>query len=216
MDNYEILRSGPGVSFAETLLSLRIQLENYLGMEASEGRRAVFVRFFLSDAQNQAGALRAMLKSFSWTGRKGEQDLEDIPAISIVEQPPLDRSGIAVLVHTSSEKRKYLFHSLRLREDEAQGLDSYAQARLLFDKYLSIIRPLGLDLKTHCVLDQLLREGGSSLEKVPYLIIYLRDIADYTLVDAYIQRRFQYLPRVILEARVCRPSWLIEMECEVR
>ena len=79
MDNYEILRSGPGVSFAETLLSLRIQLENYLGMEASEGRRAIFVRFFLSDAQNQAGALRAMLKSFSWTGRKGEQDLEDIP-----------------------------------------------------------------------------------------------------------------------------------------
>ena len=65
-------------------------------------------------------------------------------------------------------------------------------------------------------IDQLLREGGSSLEKVPYLIVYLRDIADYTLVDAYIQRRFQYLPRVILEARVCRPSWLIEMECEVR
>ena len=65
-------------------------------------------------------------------------------------------------------------------------------------------------------IDQLLLEGGSSMEKVPYLIVYLRDIADYTLVDAYIQRRFQYLPRVILEARVCRPSWLIEMECEVR
>ena len=342
MDKYEILRSGPGVSFAETLLSLRIQMETYLEMEAALGRRTIFVRFFLSDAQNQAEALRAMLETFCWTGREGRQNLEDIPALSIVEQPPLDRSGIAVLIHTSAEKRNYLFHSLRLREEEAQGLDSYSQSLLLFDKYLSVIHALGLDLKTHCVrtwiyvrdidanyaglvkarndvfareglshdthyiastgiggategrsavvaidfmtrpdiresdktylkalshlspthdygvafergvrlsdghiyisgtasidhcgrvlhegnvlaqadrllenISCLLEEGGSSLDKVPYFIVYLRDIADYTLVDAYMQRRFRYLPRVILEARVCRPSWLIEMECEV-
>lgn len=264
------------------------------------------------------------------------------PAISIVEQPPLDGSRIAALVRTSSEKEAYLFHSLRLTEEEAAGKDSYAQSRILFDRYLDIIKPLDLELRTHCVrtwiyvrdidsnyaglvkarndvfdleglthdthyiastgiggategrnpvvaidfltrpdiiesdktylkalthlspthdygvafergvrlsdgqifisgtasidnrgqvlnqgdviaqadrllenISQLLLEGNSSLDKVPYFIVYLRDISDYQLIDAYMQEYFPSVPRIILEARVCRPSWLIEMECEV-
>ena len=80
VDHYEILRSGPGVSFAETLLSLRIQMENYLEMEAAQGRRAVFVRFFLSDAQNQVEALRAMLKSFSRSRTRVRSSARPVPA----------------------------------------------------------------------------------------------------------------------------------------
>lgn len=275
-----------------------------------------------------------------WTRRSGRM-LPSL-AVSIVEQPPLDGSRVAALVQTSSEASNALFHSPRLTEDEATGRDSYAQARLLFDKYLDIIRPLGLDLKTHCVrtwiyvrdidsnyaglvkarndvfaeeglshdthyiastgiggategrnavvaidfltrpdireadktylkalshlspthdygvafergvrlsdgkifisgtasidhrgqvlyegdvvaqterllenIDELLREGGSSLDKVPYFVIYLRDISDYPVINAYMQERFPSVPRIILEARVCRPSWLIEMECEI-
>ena len=49
---------------------------------------------------------------------------------------------------------------------------------------------------------------------MPYFVIYLRDISDYAKVDAYMQARFPEVPRIILEARVCRPGWLIEMECE--
>lgn len=343
MDRYEILRPAPTArNLDETLLSLRTRIENHLALEAAQGRHALFARFFLSDAQNQADALSKMLKTLSWTGREGEQSPEAVPALSIVEQPPLDLSRIAVLLHTSSERQPCLFHSLRLREDEARGRDAYAQSRLLFDKYLSLIRPLGLELKTHCVrtwiyvrdidanydglvrarndvfareglshdthyiastgiggategrsavvaidfltrpdlkesdktylkalshlspthdygvafergvrlsdgriyisgtasidshgqvlhegnvlaqadrllenIGQLLREGGSDPGKIPYLIVYLRDMADYPQVDAYLQRRFPQVPRLILEARVCRPAWLIEMECEI-
>ena len=64
-------------------------------------------------------------------------------------------------------------------------------------------------------VSELLREGGSSLDQVPYFIIYLRDISDYPVIDAYMLERFPTVPRILLEARVCRPSWLIEMECEV-
>ena len=60
----------------------------------------------------------------------------------------------------------------------------------------------------------LLREGGSGFGNVPYFVIYLRDISDYGIIDAYMQERFPAIPRIILEARVCRPAWLIEMECE--
>lgn len=49
---------------------------------------------------------------------------------------------------------------------------------------------------------------------VPYFVIYLRDISDYAKIDAYMQARFPGVPRIVLEARVCRPGWLIEMECE--
>ena len=310
------------------------RLEEFFSDEAAEGRKPVFLRFFLSDAQNQAVALKAKLDA-----RLGTASL---PAVSVVEQPPLDGSRIAALVQTSSESRQFLFHSLRLSEEEASGRDSYAQARLLFSKYLDIIRPLGLELKTHCVrtwiyvrdidsnyaglvkarndvfdeeglsfdthyiastgiggategrnavvaidfltfpdiseseksylkalshlspthdygvafergvrlsdgrifisgtasidnrgrvlhegdvvaqtdrllenIAELLREGSSDLDQVPYFVIYLRDISDYPIIDSYMQARFPTVPRIILEARVCRPAWLVEMECEL-
>ena len=292
------------------------------------------MRFFLSDAQNQEASLRTEFDT--WSQATGWN-----PAFSVVEQPPLDSCRIAALVLTSSEKTFSLFHSLRLTEEEAAGKDSYAQSRLLFDRYLGIIRSMGLELKTHCVrtwiyvrdidanyaglvkarndvfaeeglshdthyiastgiggatgcrnavvaidfltrpdiaesdkiylkalthlspthdygvafergvrlsdghifisgtasidcrgrvlhegdviaqterllenISELLREGESGLDKVPYFVIYLRDISDYPVIDAYMQEHFPDVPRIVLEARVCRPAWLVEMECE--
>jgi enamine deaminase RidA (YjgF/YER057c/UK114 family) len=260
-----------------------------------------------------------------------------------VEQPPLCGCRIAAQVQSASrEEAPFVFHSLRLTEEEAKGKDAYAQTLLLFDKYLNIIGPQGLELKTHCVrtwiyvrdidanyagmvqarnevfereglshdthyiastgiggategrnplvaidfltrpdireqdktylkalthlspthdygvafergvrladgqvyisgtasidhcgkvlhegdvtaqagrllenISVLLEEAGKTLESVPYFIIYLRDISDYSVIDAYMQERFPTVPRILLEARVCRPSWLIEMECEI-
>ena len=40
-------------------------------------------------------------------------------------------------------------------------------------------------------------------------------MADFNALDGYMQRRFPLVPRIILEARVCRPTWLVEMECEI-
>ena len=117
-------------------------MDRFFSDERAEGRHPVFVRFFLSDAQNQIDALRKVLET---------RPLYASVAVSIVEQPPLDGSRIAALVQTASGKNNRLFHSLRLREEEAAGKDSYAQSRLLFSKYLDLIRPLGLELKTHCV-----------------------------------------------------------------
>ena len=331
---FRIIRPDAGNTFSEALSSLLAQMGEFFRTEAAEGRNPVFIRFFLSDAQNQGAVLRAALEA-------EVGPLLPSLAVSVVEQPPLDGSRITALVQTSSRELPCLFHSLRLTEDEAAGKDSYAQSRLLFEKYLDIIRPLGLELKTHCVrtwiyvrdidsnymglvkarndvfdeeglsldthyiastgiggatesrnavvaidfvtrpdiqesdktylkalshlspthdygvafergvrlsggqvfisgtasidhcgrvlhegdvvaqtdrllenIDVLLREGGSDFSHVPYFVIYIRDISDYPIIDAYMQKRFPAVPRVILEARVCRPAWLIEMECE--
>ncbi len=62
-------------------------------------------------------------------------------------------------------------------------------------------------------VEALLKEGGSSLEDVQHLIVYLRDTADYEIVHALFGKRFPHIPTVFLLAPVCRPGWLIEMEC---
>lgn len=62
-------------------------------------------------------------------------------------------------------------------------------------------------------VEALLAEGEASWEDVGQMIIYLRDAADYAVVDAMFAERFPFMPRVILLAPVCRPGWLIEMEC---
>ena len=382
MDSYKIIRPASNESFADALASVLSGLSDHLAAEKAQGRELVFVRFFLSDAQNQAPALRQALEGDDYrtgnAGTGGPLRATGQPfarrggPYSIVEQPPLDGSRIAALVWTSPDAVRYLFHSLRLTEEEAAGKTSYEQSLLLFDKYLGIIRPLGLDLKTHCIrtwiyvrdidsnyaglvkarndvfaeeglshdthyiastgigganevrsavvaidfltapgiveedkiylkalshlspthdygvafergvrvkdhvfisgtasidhkgrilhegdvlaqADRLLENIGYLLDEgcltgrdgvirsgnagtglplrdtdlpfarrgrqtgqagIPYFIIYLRDIADYAKVDAYMQARFPDTPRIILEARVCRPGWLIEMECE--
>ena len=362
MDNYRIIRPESTLDYADALESVLRQMEEFLAAERLEERKPVYIRFYLSDAQNQAEALERRLiqvlpESFPPSLKKasaGKAPVSNSGCISIVEQPPLDGSRIAALVRTSSEALRYAFHSLRLSEEEAAGKDSYAQTRLLFGKYLSIIKARGLELKTHCVrtwiyvrdidsnyagvvkarndvfaeeglsfdthyiastgiggasevrsavvamdfltepgiceadktylkalshlspthdygvafergvrvgdarhegghiyisgtasidskghilhegdvlsqarrllenIEALLAEGGAipgggwktGLNGVPYFVVYLRDISDYAKVDTYMQSRFPEVPRIILEARVCRPGWLIEMECE--
>lgn len=62
-------------------------------------------------------------------------------------------------------------------------------------------------------VETLLREGGASFSDVMQIIVYLRDTADYTLVKSLFDSRFPNIPTVITLAPVCRPTWLVEMEC---
>lgn len=62
-------------------------------------------------------------------------------------------------------------------------------------------------------VNALLQEAQSSMEDVMHIIVYLRDIADYTTVSRLFSERFPQIPTVITLAPVCRPAWLIEMEC---
>lgn len=62
-------------------------------------------------------------------------------------------------------------------------------------------------------VDVLLSEAECGFEDVGQMIVYLRDVADYAVVNAMFEERFPGIPRVIVHAPVCRPGWLIEMEC---
>lgn len=62
-------------------------------------------------------------------------------------------------------------------------------------------------------VEVLLNEGGMSYDDVMQIIVYLRDISDYDIVRRMFEEKFPNTPYVITLAPVCRPTWLIEMEC---
>lgn len=59
----------------------------------------------------------------------------------------------------------------------------------------------------------LLADGGATMADVKYFIVYLRDLADVQAVDDYMAKAYPDVPRIITHAKVCRPAWLVEMEC---
>jgi enamine deaminase RidA (YjgF/YER057c/UK114 family) len=62
-------------------------------------------------------------------------------------------------------------------------------------------------------VETLLAEAGCTYDDAGHLIVYLRDSADYALVSRLFEERFPNKPCIIVQASVCRPAWLIEMEC---
>ena len=79
-----------------------------------------------------------------------------------------------------------------------------------------IEHPKDIVKQTHRMWDNveaLLQEAGSSYEDVGVMIVYLRDVADYAVVNRMYDERFPHHPRIIVHAPVCRAGWLIEMEC---
>lgn len=59
----------------------------------------------------------------------------------------------------------------------------------------------------------LLSEADAKIEDIKSSILYLRDASDYNLIANLFKERWPVLDPVFVQAPVCRPGWLIEMEC---
>ena len=59
----------------------------------------------------------------------------------------------------------------------------------------------------------LLKDGGATMNDIQYFVIYLRDGSDGHVVEEFMEKAFPDIPRVLVHAKVCRPEWLVEMEC---
>ncbi len=62
-------------------------------------------------------------------------------------------------------------------------------------------------------VEALLQEAECSFDDLMQLIVYLRDIADYQSVKRMFDEKFADTPKLIVLAPICRPGWLVEMEC---
>lgn len=59
----------------------------------------------------------------------------------------------------------------------------------------------------------LLEEAKCTFDDVSQMIVYVRDPADYLRVKKLFDETFPRIPKQFVLAPVCRPGWLIEMEC---
>lgn len=62
-------------------------------------------------------------------------------------------------------------------------------------------------------VEALLSEDGASLNDVASALVYLRNPEDVRTVRETIDRRLPCLDYLLLHAPVCRPAWLVEIEC---
>ncbi len=61
-------------------------------------------------------------------------------------------------------------------------------------------------------IEALLKSGGAAIDDMMYMIVYLRDPNDYEKVSASLRERFPDIPFMFVQAPVCRPEWLVEIE----
>lgn len=62
-------------------------------------------------------------------------------------------------------------------------------------------------------ISTLLNEAGAKVSDIGEAVVYLRDTADFAVIDRFFHERYPELPHIIVHAPVCRPGWLIETEC---
>ena len=62
-------------------------------------------------------------------------------------------------------------------------------------------------------IEALLAEDDATVGNVASALVYLRNPEDARLVRDYIDSRYPYLDYLLLHAPVCRPDWLVEIEC---
>lgn len=98
-------------------------------------------------------------------------------------------------------------------EDRTQILISGTAS---IDKEGDIVAPGDIKRQTERTFENigaLLAEADASFDDIAMMIVYIRDTADHDKVEKYISGRFPDIPKVITWAPVCRPGWLVEVEC---
>ena len=189
--------------------------------------------FFVRDVDtNYAGVVRGRRDNFEEVGLT--QDTHYIASTGI--QGSHAEGGVKVLFDAYAVKglkkgqMTYLYAPTHLNPTYEYGVTfergvcmEYADRRQLFISGTASIDNHGNVLHVGDIRNQTLRmwenvsallaEREHTFDDVAQMIVYLRDIADYPLVKQMYDERFPNTPKVIVLAPVCRPTWLIEMEC---
>jgi len=79
-----------------------------------------------------------------------------------------------------------------------------------------IVHPLDVEKQTARTFENvqaLLADADADMNDVACMIVYLRDTADYEVVNRYVETHYPKIPRLTVLAPVCRPGWLVEVEC---
>ena len=189
--------------------------------------------FFVNDVDlNYGGVVRARNQFFFTQGLTVHTHFIASTGIGGRQQDPnvLSQMDNYAIAGVKKEQIHYLYAPTHLNRTSDYGVSfergtyvDYADRRQVFisgtasiNNKGEVMHPKDIVKQTHRMwenVEALLAEADCTFDEVGEMVVYLRDTADYDLVKEMFEERFPGKPYVIVHAPVCRPGWLIEMEC---
>ena len=222
---------------ANSEYQMRLLFNEYVMQLAEEGctlaDNCIRTWLFVNDIDlNYGGVVRARNQVFFTQGLTQNTHFIASTGIGGRQQDPnvLSQMDNYAIAGVKPEQIHYLYAPTHLNRTSDYGVSfergtyvDYADRRHVFISGTASINNKGEVMYAKDVEQQtrrmwenveaLLAEAECSFDDVCEMIVYLRDIADYDMVCAMYQERFPGKPVVIVHAPVCRPGWLVEMEC---
>ena len=222
---------------ANSEYQMRLLFNEYVMQLAEEGCKlsdnCIRTWLFVNDIDlNYGGVVRARNQVFFTQGLTVHTHFIASTGIGGRQQDPnvlaqMDNYAIAGI---KQEQIHYLYASTHLNRTSDYGVSfergtyiDYADRRHVFISGTASINNKGEVMFPKDVVKQtrrmwenveaLLKEADCTYDDVMEMIVYLRDVADYQAVKELYEERFSDKPYVITLAPVCRPGWLVEMEC---
>ena len=189
--------------------------------------------FFVNDVDlNYGGVVRARNQFFFTQGLTVHTHFIASTGIGGRQQDPnvLSQMDNYAIAGVKKEQIHYLYAPSHLNRTSDYGVSfergtyvDYADRRQVFisgtasiNNKGEVMYPKDIVKQTHRMwenVEALLAEADCTFDEVGEMVVYLRDTADYDLVKEMFEERFPGKPYDIVHAPVCRPGWLIEMEC---
>ena len=222
---------------ANSEYQMRLLFNEYVMQLAEEGcklsENCIRTWLFVNDIDlNYGGVVRARNQVFFTQGLTVHTHFIASTGIGGRQQDPnvLSQMDNYAIAGIRQEQIHYLYAPTHLNRTSDYGVSfergtyiDYADRRHVFisgtasiNNKGEIMYPKDIEQQTRRMwenVEALLKEAECSYEDVTEMVVYLRDIADYDIVRSLYEERFPDKPVVIVHAAVCRPGWLVEMEC---
>lgn len=222
-----------GDSAQQTEALLQAYEDTLTRFQATLADHCVRTWFFVRDVDTQyAGLVRARKDNFARQGLT--EQTHYISSTGIGGLPADTRAlvqlGAYAITGIEPGQQRYLYAPTHLNPTYEYGVTFergtavdygdrthvYISGTASIDNRGEVVHVGDIVRQTHRMwenVEVLLAEAGITFDDVMQVIVYLRDTADHAVVRDLFAQRFPQLPIVIVLAPVCRPTWLIEMEC---
>ena len=233
----QLWKMGMTSNVGDSATQTRTLLEQYEAMLARYGAtieaNSIRTWFYVRDVDTQyAGMVRARKENFEANGLTPHTHYISSTGIGGLPADPkaIIQLGTFSLLGFKPEQQRYLYALSHLNKTIEYGvtfergtLMEYGDRGHIFISGTASIDNKGNvlyvgDIRRQTMrmwenVGKLLEEGGMTMDDIMQIVVYLRDTADYDIVSHMFAERFPSTPYVLTLAPVCRPSWLIEMEC---
>ena len=242
---YRHLYSASNYSLTESSEQQTRELfEQYISQLSQEGctlaDNCIRTWFFVNDIDNNyAGVVKARNDVFKTQNLTENTHFIASTGIGGRQANPrvLSQLDTYAVAGIKQEQIKYLYAANNMNRTSEYGVSferatavDYSDRRQVFVSGTASINNKGEimhigDIRNQCLcmwnnVEALLDEAECEWSDVSEIVCYLRDFADFIVVDSMFKEKFnsvgmdkKAIPYLLVHAPVCRPGWLIEMEC---